>query len=153
MELKKMDTIGKRIKYLRKKYNYTLDELAKLVNVTNSTISKYEGDKLAITNDRIEKLAKALNTTPSYLMGWEEKTTNTIDTCTIDDVNNNEFYLIEHKGKIIKLYIDELDENEIRELKDSKNGLLAFNDKISKKDINLLENVLTEIYLKNKLGK
>ncbi|WP_064612115.1 helix-turn-helix domain-containing protein [Streptobacillus moniliformis] len=145
-------SIGEKIHKKRKELGYTLEELAVLIGQSKSNLQRYEKNSINIPMDNLEKLAKVLGVSPAYFFD-ESLKNNTIDTCTIDDVNNNEFYLIEHKGKIIKLYIDELDENEIKELKESKKGMLAFNDKISKKDMGLLEDVLTEMYLKNKLGK
>ena len=52
----------------------TLEEVAKRCGTTRQTIYKYENDIVTkIPYDKIELLAKALDTTPSYLFGWEEK--------------------------------------------------------------------------------
>lgn len=67
--------IGARVKYLRKALGLTQKELAiKCGYKSLTTINKIE---LGINNvplDVIEKLASALQTTPAYLMGWEETT-------------------------------------------------------------------------------
>lgn len=66
--------LGDRIKLKRKEKNKTLEEVGKIVGVTKATIQRYEnGNILNIPSDKIELLAKALDTTPSYLMGWEEE--------------------------------------------------------------------------------
>ena len=65
--------IGKRIKQRRLELGYTADALAKLLNKNRATIYRYEnGDIENMPIDVLEPLAKALNTTPAYLMGWQE---------------------------------------------------------------------------------
>ena len=66
-------TIGARIKELRLKNNMMQVDLAKAVNSSKQTIYKYENDIVTnIPYDKIILLAKALNTTTAYLMGWED---------------------------------------------------------------------------------
>ena len=65
--------IGERIKQRRLELGYTADSLAKLLNKNRATIYRYEnGDIENMPIDVLEPLAKALNTTPAYLMGWQE---------------------------------------------------------------------------------
>lgn len=65
--------IGEKIKYLREQAKISQTELAEKVNTTKQNIYKYEkGIITNIPSDRIELIANALNTTPAYLMGWEE---------------------------------------------------------------------------------
>ena len=65
--------IGERIKQRRLELGYTVDALAKLLNKNRATIYRYEnGDIENMPIDVLEPLAKALNTTPAYLMGWQE---------------------------------------------------------------------------------
>ena len=65
---------GLRIKELREAKNLTQEELAKLLNTKRQTISKYEkGIVTNIPSDRIEELAKILDSTPEYILGWEEE--------------------------------------------------------------------------------
>lgn len=67
-----MATIGEKIRELREKEGLTQEELASYIDSTKQTIYKYENDLITnIPSDKIEKLAKALQTSPSYLMGWE----------------------------------------------------------------------------------
>ena len=66
-------TKGERIKQLREAKGYTQEELAKLLNTTKQTISKYEKEIVTnIPSDRIENMAKILDTTPEYILGWEK---------------------------------------------------------------------------------
>ena len=52
----------------------TLDEVAKRCETTKQTIFKYENEIVTnIPYDKIVLLSKALDVTPSYLFGWDEK--------------------------------------------------------------------------------
>ena len=65
------DLSGK-IRYLRAKHSLTLEQVAQQVGVGRSTVRKWETGLIAnMRRDKIEKLARALHTTPGYLMGWE----------------------------------------------------------------------------------
>lgn len=66
-------TKGERIRSLREKLNKSQVEIADSIGVSKQTLYKYENDIITnIPSDKIEELARELNTTPSYLMGWEE---------------------------------------------------------------------------------
>lgn len=68
--------IGEKIKMLREKNNLTLEEVGKAVGVGKSTVRKWEtGMIVNMRRDKIAALALALHTTPAYLMGWEEEST------------------------------------------------------------------------------
>ena len=61
------------IKKKRKERGMTLEEVAAIVGVSRQTLSRYETGIIGnIPSDKIELLAKALHTTPAYLMGWED---------------------------------------------------------------------------------
>ena len=65
-------TIGQRIKQKRKEMKLSADELAIILGKNRATIYRYEnGDIENLPIDVLEPIAKALNTTPAYLMGWE----------------------------------------------------------------------------------
>lgn len=66
-------TIGDRIKSRRKQLKMSAEELAVRLGKDRSTIYRYEkGDIENLPLDVLEPIAKALQTTPQYLMGWEE---------------------------------------------------------------------------------
>lgn len=68
-----MTDIGKRIKQRRKELKMSADDLAEKLGKNRSTIFRYEnGDIEKFPLDVLEPIAKALLTTPQYLMGWEE---------------------------------------------------------------------------------
>lgn len=65
--------IGHRIKERRKHLKMSADELAQRLGKDRSTIYRYEkGDIENLPLDILEPIAKALETTPQYLMGWDE---------------------------------------------------------------------------------
>ena len=67
-------SVGLRIKAAREQKNLTMDEVAKRCNTTKQTIFKYENEIVTnIPYDKIVLLSKALDVTPSYLFGWDEK--------------------------------------------------------------------------------
>jgi transcriptional regulator with XRE-family HTH domain len=67
-------SVGQRIKIAREQKNMTLDEVAKRCETTKQTIFKYENEIVTnIPYEKIVLLSKALDVTPSYLFGWDEK--------------------------------------------------------------------------------
>ena len=67
-------SVGLRIKSAREQKNLTLEEVAKRCETTKQTIYKYENEIVTnIPYDKIVLLSKALDVTPSYLFGWDEK--------------------------------------------------------------------------------
>ena len=75
--------IGEKIFKRRKELKLTLEEVGNLVGVGKSTVRKWETGYIEnMKRDKIALLAKALQVTPTYLMGWE-------------DENNSELYMSE----------------------------------------------------------
>ena len=69
-----MSTLGQRIRKRRIELNMTQEELCKKVGYkSRTTVNKVELGCNAINQKRIVAFAQALDTTPAYLMGWEEK--------------------------------------------------------------------------------
>lgn len=67
-------SVGLRIKTAREKKNLTLEEVAKRCETTKQTIFKYENEIVTnIPYEKIVLLSKALDVSPSYLFGWDEK--------------------------------------------------------------------------------
>lgn len=66
--------IGARIRRRRIELDMTQDELAKKVGYkTRASINQIELNARNLTQSKIMSFAKALNTTPSYIMGWDEE--------------------------------------------------------------------------------
>ena len=69
-----MATLYDRIKSRRTELGLTVEELAhKMGYKDKSSISKIENGKADIPQSKIAAFADALQTTPAYLMGWEEQ--------------------------------------------------------------------------------
>ena len=70
-------TFGQRILQLRTEKGITQDELAIAVGYkSRSTIAKIESGERDPHQSMIVLLAKALDTTPAFLMGWDESEKN-----------------------------------------------------------------------------
>ncbi|WP_311537793.1 helix-turn-helix transcriptional regulator [uncultured Anaerococcus sp.] len=66
--------LHKKIKQRRIELNMSQDDLARRTGYkTKSAISRIERGERDITQSQIELFAKALETTPSYLMGWDSE--------------------------------------------------------------------------------
>lgn len=72
--------IGDKIKKRREELGMSQMELALKVGFTSrSAITKVEKNINGVTGSKVEQFAKALQTTPSYLMGWDETTDTSED--------------------------------------------------------------------------
>ena len=106
-------TIGQRIQQRRKEMRMSADELAKKLGKDRSTIYRYEkGEIEKFPLDILEPIAKALNTTPAYLMGWEkkEKNNNTIADIVVRLRTDTEFFTVVET-------LNKLDENKLHSVK------------------------------------
>lgn len=69
-----MMTLYDNIKELRKQRKISQEKLAKMTGYTDrSSIAKIEKGKVDLSETKIQLFASALNTTPAYLMGWEDE--------------------------------------------------------------------------------
>lgn len=67
-------TIGQRIKIRREELGMSQEDLSKKVGYkSKSSINKIELGQRVLTQSKIKALADALDTTPSYIMGWDEE--------------------------------------------------------------------------------
>lgn len=65
-------TTGERIRQLRVSKGLSQEELGRKIGVQRAAINKYEtGVVVNLKRSIIAKLAEALDTSPTYLMGWE----------------------------------------------------------------------------------
>lgn len=63
--------IGDRIRQLREQLGLTQEEVGNKIGVTKATVNRYETGEIDIKRTIAIKLADVLNSTPSYIMGWE----------------------------------------------------------------------------------
>lgn len=62
-----------RLKELRKSQSMTQDDLAKILNVNRSVVSKYESGAVPLTSDAIIVLTDYFEISSDYLLGRNEK--------------------------------------------------------------------------------
>ncbi len=80
-----MSTIGDRIKSRRIELHLSADDLASRLDKHRATIYRYESNDIEnFPISVIEPLARALNISPAYLMGWD-------DNKEIDDIYSRRF--------------------------------------------------------------
>ena len=67
-------TTGERIRRRREELGMTQAELAKKIGYSSySTIAKIEAGENNLKQSKIKAFADALETTPAYIMGWDEE--------------------------------------------------------------------------------
>lgn len=147
-----VNDIVKRIKTRRLELEYSFQDLANKTNMSKSTLQRYETG--AIKNlplDKLKVLASALQTTPAYLMGWEDTTEepapkrkgivipvlghvaagipiemidDIIDTEEIpeDMAKHGEFFALKIKGDSMTPSINNSDVVIVRQQEDAENG-------------------------------
>ncbi len=68
-----MSIQSERILKIIKEKNISYGDLSKLTAIPKSALQRYAtGETSKIPLDRLETIAKVLNVSPAYLMGWEE---------------------------------------------------------------------------------
>ena len=123
------------IKSKRLELNMTLEELANKVGISRQTIQRYESGVISnIPSDKIEKLAEALECSPAFLMGWDQK----------DQLNEKD-----------KKSIDKDLNNIMQEFREGTDGTAYYNGvELEESDLDLIESAmkiaLEQIKIKNK---
>jgi transcriptional regulator with XRE-family HTH domain len=65
--------VGRRIRLIRLQRNISQQSLGAVLNVSFQQVQKYEKGTNRISSGRLMDIAKALDTTPHELMGWNDK--------------------------------------------------------------------------------
>lgn len=101
-----------RLKELRELNNETQDELGKILNLTKSTISKYEKGDLDISNETLLKIAQHFNVTTDYLLGRtdnpNEKKYKHLDNTLIGRVSSKMEKMSDDELELLDKLIDRL---------------------------------------------
>lgn len=104
------ESIGDKIKTLRLKNNLTLEQVGNAVGVGKSTVRKWENGMIAnMRRDKIVSLAKVLNTTPAFLLGYSEAHDNSTETKTppgqAEELNTNEIIIRGRDGSCVRKHL------------------------------------------------
>lgn len=92
--------IGERIRNRRIELSMTQEELAKRVGYSSkTTIAKIESNANQLRQSMIAKIAKALDVTPGYIMGWEDNLTAETGAMLADYVEDVELFSYMNKIK------------------------------------------------------
>lgn len=96
--------IGNRIKELRSKLNWSQAELAYKIGTDSTTISRWETNRIKVSQGYIVKLAKVLGTSADYLLG--ETDNPVVQNSTIENKQSvprmrKEHSLEENRGMVI----------------------------------------------------
>lgn len=104
--------IGERIKARREELGMTQDELARAVGYKwRSSINKIELNAQRLPQRKIEDIARALKTTPSYIMGWEDEEVATLT--AMQEETMQKFLMLSYEHQlVVRSIIDTLTEQE-----------------------------------------
>lgn len=92
-------TTGQRMKVRRKEIGLSAEYVADQLGVSPATIYRYENGGIdKVPGDRLAPIAKVLQTTPAYLMGWDydEKDISQELLDTMEDISR-------YRGEMIRL--------------------------------------------------
>ena len=115
-----MESVGERLKRIRKENNYTQDMLANKLQLEPAAISKYETNRVPIPQEYIIKICDLFNISADYLLGRNE-TKNNLHMAASSDID------------LAKLA--EIDPNKKKAITDNINNMInMFYDEFGKKE-------------------
>ena len=94
-----MENIGKRLKSLREKYKFSLEEVAQKIKSSAGAISRYENNERKINSESLIKLSNLYNVSPEYILYGTEKDYNDLES-NIVSFFKNENINIEEKEEL-----------------------------------------------------
>ena len=94
-----MENVRKRLKNLREKYKFSLEEVARKIKPSVGTISQYENNERKINSESLIKLSNLYNVSPEYILYGTEKDYNDLES-NIVSFFKNENINIEEKEEL-----------------------------------------------------
>lgn len=125
-----MNTLGIRLKELRKKHGLTQKLLADILLIDNSSISKYENDKAIPENELLQRIADFFSVSVDYLLGRSD--ISSPKKSTFDDLELNP----KDKKDIEKIF------NSTLESLENQEGLMLSGNPINDEDWELLKSAI-----------
>lgn len=99
----KMQEIMNRMKNRREELNMSYQTLSEKVGISKSTLQRYEtGSIKNMPVDKLEEIAKALQVSPAYLMGWETEPTTLAAHFDGDEYTDDEMDEIKQFAEFVK---------------------------------------------------
>lgn len=100
MSEKELTDLIERIKERRLELEMSYQDLSDATGISKSTLQRYEtGYIKKVPINQIEILAKALHTTPSYLMGWEEPASPSLSLTQQEETHIKKYRQLDADGK------------------------------------------------------
>lgn len=97
--------VGQRIKECRIKKGLTVDELAEKLNKNRATVYRYEnGDIENLPITVLEPIAKALGTSPAFLMGWTKDSETLSQTMEKNKITITKDFFVPTEHELAVLY-------------------------------------------------
>lgn len=100
MSEKELTDLIERIKERRLTLEMSYQDLADATQISKSTLQRYEtGYIKKVPINQIEILAKALHTTPSYLMGWDTPASPSLSLTQQEETHIKKYRQLDADGK------------------------------------------------------
>ena len=100
MSEKELTDLIERIKERRLKLEMSYQDLSDATQISKSTLQRYEtGYIKKVPINQIEILAKALHTTPSYLMGWDTPVSPSLSLTQQEETHIKKYRQLDADGK------------------------------------------------------
>lgn len=107
--------VGERIKFRRKQLGLSAEQIAAKLGVSPATVYRYESKEIMnMRIDKLEPIAKALHTTPAFLMGWDGSSGS--DRVSSDG-NTSDFSYVQYAGPVAAHFnATPVEEHELRRI-------------------------------------
>ena len=83
-----MENVGKRLKSLREKYKFSLEEVARNIKSSAGAISRYENNERKINSESLIKLSNLYNVSPEYILYGTKKNLSNLESDIISFFRN-----------------------------------------------------------------
>ncbi|ASS66525.2 helix-turn-helix transcriptional regulator [Paenibacillus sp. RUD330] len=122
------NSMGSRVKNLRKKHGLSQEQLAARIGMTRSALGNYEVDRIVPSSDVLGKIALALQTSTDYLLGLTDSSMPTeaevrfVDSLDLDNEELMRKFDLKINGEVIPSEHLELALGLLRSLQQQKNS-------------------------------